>query len=145
VPVLTFDHREKLRRFINLLDVLYEHHVRLIVSAAANPNELFQPSKLPFEDTTREHETDRGMRAPQSVIVRKDGRGVQRTENSGSGSASSANNGNGNGNGTAAAMASAANREDETFAYSRAVSRLIEMSSVEYLQRTAQKRPSKHA
>jgi predicted ATPase len=48
VPVMTFDQREKIRRFITLLDVLYEHSVRFICSAEAAPAKLFQmPASTP--------------------------------------------------------------------------------------------------
>ena len=82
IPLLRSDQREKIRRFITLLDVLYEHGTRLIVSAAARPRELF---------------------------VDEDGRPVRA--------------------GGAAAV------YDEGFASGRAVSRLIEMQSSEYVKR----------
>ncbi|WMS44881.1 cell division protein ZapE [Acuticoccus sp. MNP-M23] len=40
VPVLTRARRESLRRFINLIDVLYDQSVRLVISAAAEPARL---------------------------------------------------------------------------------------------------------
>ncbi|RAH99432.1 cell division protein ZapE [Acuticoccus sediminis] len=41
VPVLSPARRETSRRFINLVDVLYDQKVRLIVTAAAEPDALF--------------------------------------------------------------------------------------------------------
>jgi len=41
IPVMTPARRETLRRFINLIDVLYDQSVRLVVSAAADPPDLF--------------------------------------------------------------------------------------------------------
>ena len=41
IPVMTPARRETLRRFINLIDVLYDQSVRLVVSAAAEPKALF--------------------------------------------------------------------------------------------------------
>ena len=81
VPVMRADQREVIRRFITLLDVLYERGTRLIVTAAAKPRELF---------------------------LDEDGRPVQ-----------------GSGGGV----------YDEGFASGRAVSRLIEMQSAEYVKR----------
>ncbi|WP_075219776.1 cell division protein ZapE [Acuticoccus yangtzensis] len=45
IPVLTPERRETTRRFINLIDVLYDQKVRLIVTAAAEPDGLFDPGE----------------------------------------------------------------------------------------------------
>ena len=82
VPVMRSDQREIIRRFITLLDVLYERGTRLIVTAAAKPRELF------VDEEGR-------------VIKAGSGSGVY----------------------------------DEGFASGRAVSRLIEMQSAEYVKR----------
>jgi cell division protein ZapE len=41
VPILTPDNHNEARRFINLIDNLYEHRVKLVASAAAMPDELY--------------------------------------------------------------------------------------------------------
>jgi cell division protein ZapE len=41
IPVLDFNRRNETKRFITLIDILYEHHVKLIVSAAAAPQALY--------------------------------------------------------------------------------------------------------
>ncbi len=45
VPVMSPARRETLRRFINLVDVLYDEQVRLAVTAAAEPDGLFDPGE----------------------------------------------------------------------------------------------------
>ena len=53
VPVLDDDRRDPLRRFIHLVDELYDRHVNLIVSAAAPPDALYCGHRLaqPFQRT----------------------------------------------------------------------------------------------
>jgi cell division protein ZapE len=49
VPRFTAQRENAARRFIALVDELYDHNVNLIVSAAAPPNELYQGERLAFE------------------------------------------------------------------------------------------------
>lgn len=49
VPVFTNNTNDQARRFINLVDVLYDRHVNLIVSAGAKPNKLYQGKRLGME------------------------------------------------------------------------------------------------
>ena len=44
IPVMGFDHRNAAKRFIILVDTLYDHSVKLIASAAAEPDALYQAS-----------------------------------------------------------------------------------------------------
>lgn len=46
VPVLDVDHENEARRFIALVDELYDHHVNLIISAEAEPAELYRGERL---------------------------------------------------------------------------------------------------
>lgn len=49
IPVLDDQRKEATRRFIALIDILYEHHTILIVSAAAEPNDLYAGNRFRFE------------------------------------------------------------------------------------------------
>jgi cell division protein ZapE len=42
VPMLAFENRNEAKRFIILIDTLYENHVKLVVSAAAEPHQLYR-------------------------------------------------------------------------------------------------------
>ncbi|MCO5604279.1 hypothetical protein L7F22_058444 [Adiantum nelumboides] len=44
IPQMTSSHNELARRFITLVDVLYEQKVKLIASASVNPQDLYKPS-----------------------------------------------------------------------------------------------------
>lgn len=47
VPILTFSAKNEARRFITLLDALYESRCKLIIRAAAGPDDLFFPDMRP--------------------------------------------------------------------------------------------------
>jgi len=49
VPVLDRYKEDQARRFINLVDVLYDHSVKLIISAQAPATELYQGKRVEFE------------------------------------------------------------------------------------------------
>ena len=49
VPQFDVDHDNEARRFIALIDELYDHGVKLIVSAAAQPGQLYRGERLSLE------------------------------------------------------------------------------------------------
>jgi len=49
VPVLTELQSDAARRFVNLIDEFYDRHVKLIVSAEAQPDDLYSGKRLEFE------------------------------------------------------------------------------------------------
>lgn len=49
IPVLDRDREDPARRFLNLVDEFYDRHVKLILSAAAPVDELYQGERLRFE------------------------------------------------------------------------------------------------
>lgn len=55
VPILTLLHKNEARRLITLLDALYEAHCKLLIRAAAGPDDLFFP-----ETTTTKHQSANG-------------------------------------------------------------------------------------
>ena len=49
IPILSGDREDAARRFINLVDEFYDRNVKLITTAAALPEALYQGSRLRFE------------------------------------------------------------------------------------------------
>jgi len=141
VTVMKANERDTIRRFINLLDVLYEYGVRFICSAAATPDKLFVGSDDPFKraDTNGAGGAAAGKKPARNYYgegVPPNGDKLWTSPYLEVGSAG----GQDNTRVRSASAPAAANREDEGFASSRAVSRMIEMQTEEYLRGTASKR-----
>ena len=68
VPVMSPEDRNEAKRFVTLIDALYEHRVKLIVSAAAEPDDLYPSGDGSFEfarTASRLHE----MRSPDYLAL----------------------------------------------------------------------------
>ncbi|CAA6666388.1 unnamed protein product [Spirodela intermedia] len=115
IPVMSMRIRDKARRFITLIDELYNHHCRLVCTAASPIDDLFQGTDegTLFDLESFQFETEaEGGRLRQNVLAA-----------GGVGSV-----------GAPAAIVSLLSGQEEMFAFRRAVSRLVEMQTPSYLQ-----------
>ena len=137
VPTLYFHEREKIRRFITLLDVLYEHQTRLIIQAANPPASLFQAP-------TAQMLAENGSNQPQLPQSIADGAAPSFEGVVNGSTPASAVSASPSASAVPASVTATVSdaKYDEQFASSRAISRLIEMSSTQYLQACAKARDS---
>ncbi|CAM8895315.1 unnamed protein product [Rhodiola kirilowii] len=122
IPVMSMRIRDKARRFIIFVDELYNHHCRLVCSAATSIEELFQGSEdgTLFDLESFQFETEmEDSKLRRNVMM--------------DASVSSV--------GSPAAIISMMSGQEEMFAFQRAVSRLIEMQTPLYLQGVNQLHP----
>ncbi|RZC53742.1 hypothetical protein C5167_012604 [Papaver somniferum] len=122
IPVMSMRIRDKARRFITLVDELYNHHCSLFCTAASSIDNLFQGTDegtlFDLESFQFETETEGG--ALRRDVLAK-------------GSVSSS--------GAPSGIQSLLSGQEEMFAFRRAVSRLIEMQSSLYLEKVSQIHP----
>ncbi|KAG9459656.1 hypothetical protein H6P81_004164 [Aristolochia fimbriata] len=122
IPVMSMRIRDKARRFITLIDELYNHHCRLVCTAAASIDDLFQGTDdgtlFDLESFQFETEIEDGK-------LRRD---VLAAGSSGS-------------TPSPAGIASLLSGQEEMFAFRRAVSRLYEMQTSLYLEGIEQFHP----
>ncbi|KAK4853673.1 hypothetical protein QYF36_012621 [Acer negundo] len=115
IPVTSMRIRDKARRFITLVDELYNHHCCLFCSAAASIDDLFQGTEVGtlFDLESFQFETEmEGTKLRRDVLAE--------------GSVSSG--------GAPSGIVSMLSGQEEMFAFRRAVSRLIEMQTPLYLE-----------
>nr|XP_024381671.1 AFG1-like ATPase isoform X2 [Physcomitrium patens] len=119
IPVLSMRTIDKARRFITLVDELYNHHCRLICSAEAPPDDLFlgtmDGSIFDLENLQFETEAE-GGRLRRDVTAEGSVAPVGATSS------------------TRTSIQSIFSGREEAFAFRRAVSRLLEMQTPVYLQ-----------
>ncbi|GAV88371.1 AFG1_ATPase domain-containing protein [Cephalotus follicularis] len=115
IPVMSMRIRDKARRFITLIDELYNHHCCLFCSAASSIDDLFQGTEegtlFDLESFQFETETE-GSKLRRNVLAE----------------------GNVSSGGAPSGIVSMLSGQEEMFAFHRAVSRLIEMQTPLYLE-----------
>ncbi|KAK9946024.1 hypothetical protein M0R45_011507 [Rubus argutus] len=115
IPVMSMRIRDKARRFITLVDELYNHRCRLFCSAASSIDDLFQGTEegalFDLESFQFETETE-GAKLRRDVLAE----------------------GNVSSGGAPTGIVSMLSGQEEMFAFRRAVSRLIEMQTPVYLE-----------
>ncbi|CAI8594427.1 unnamed protein product [Vicia faba] len=114
IPVMSMRIRDKARRFITLIDELYNHHSCLCCLASSSIDELFQGTK---EGTLFDLESFQFETEAEGSKLRRD---VLAEGNVGSG-------------GTPVGITSILSGQEKMFTFQRAVSRLIEMQTPLYL------------
>ncbi|GAB4837748.1 hypothetical protein Ancab_002617 [Ancistrocladus abbreviatus] len=115
IPEMSMRIRDKARRFITLIDELYNHHCRLFCSAACSIDDLFKGTQegtlFDLESFQFETETE-GGKLRRDVLAE----------------------GNVSSGGSPTGIISLLSGQEEMFAFRRAVSRLIEMQTPLYLE-----------
>ncbi|XP_058724853.1 uncharacterized protein LOC131596263 [Vicia villosa] len=114
IPVMSMRIRDKARRFITLIDELYNHHSCLCCLASSSIDELFQGTE---EGTLFDLESFQFETEAEGSKLRRD---VLAEGNVGSG-------------GTPVGITSILSGQEEMFTFQRAISRLIEMQTPLYL------------
>ncbi|KAF4402153.1 hypothetical protein G4B88_017665 [Cannabis sativa] len=120
IPAMSMRIRDKARRFITLIDELYNHHCRLVCSAAASIDELFQGTE---EGTL--FDLERQVLSVFQFETEMEGTKLRRNV---------LEEGHVSSGGTSTSIVSMLSGEEEMFAFRRAVSRLIEMQTPLYLE-----------
>lgn len=116
IPAMSMKIRDKARRFITLIDEMYNHHCRLICLAVSSIDDLFQGTEEGplFDLESFQFETE-----AEGTKLRRD---VSAEGNVGVGPSTTG-------------LVSMLSGQEEMFAFRRAISRLIEMQTPLYLDR----------
>ena len=152
VPVLTWAERNEARRFITLLDALYEARCKLMILATASPNTIFFPDLAEGSDSSEKGSASDALHSETFAEAYQDATAPFRPNISSYGSDSSSDSSYPSRSDTSASTVQDAGAqkstspnfslsgafvgEDELFAYKRARSRIWEMCSKRWWDRT---------
>ncbi|KAM3375371.1 AFG1-like ATPase isoform X2 [Capsicum galapagoense] len=126
IPIMSMRIRDKARRFITLIDELYNHHCCLYCSAETSVEDLFQGTEegTLFDLESFQFETEiEGTKLRRDVLAK----------------------GNVSSGGAPSGITSMLSGQEEMFAFRRAVSRLIEMQTPLYLEAVQHLHPYFHS
>ena len=118
VPAMTYNERDWARRFITFIDAIYESHAKLVLTTAVPLARLFlSPKELNVNAAKRghdyvEHEESNGKTSSKSILMDDVGLSVEMLKSS-----------------------NVFSGDEERFAFARALSRLNEMGSQEWVER----------
>lgn len=115
-------HQNQARRFLTLIDILYENNIRLACSAEVNINDLFKPAQETSTKSTHHHSSIH-HKHPSDVLHHPDVHSSHHDAHEWSEKT------------VASHIQEESGRKDIEFAFDRAISRLIEMQSEEYWKR----------
>ncbi|TYJ52950.1 hypothetical protein B9479_006419 [Cryptococcus floricola] len=131
VPTLYLRHKNEARRFINLIDALYESRCQLHLRTPASPFDLFFPDALALSSEEQEALTNERMMSAEalSATLQVPYRPNVSYYNNLTSSQQNRENTEAKKKGSSFSVLGIWTGEDEKFAYKRAVSRLIEMTT----------------
>ena len=142
VPQLSMQQRDQARRFITLVDQLYNHRTKLVTTAAVPLSQLFRGASADPDAHGSVHEALEGLEfegeAGKAAVLNP----IGVTANSLASSRAGAHTARVSADSRKALVRdSLFTGEDEVFAFRRALSRLTEMQSAEWLGRAGPLRP----
>ncbi|WWC65826.1 uncharacterized protein I303_108448 [Kwoniella dejecticola CBS 10117] len=131
VPVLYLKHKNEARRLINLIDALYESRCQLHIRSSASSSTLFFPDALELNESEVDEMTNERIMAAESLseTVAAPYRPNTSLYNTATPSQKAKERLEEKRNATAFSVLGIWTGEDEKFAYKRAVSRLVEMTT----------------
>ncbi|CAE6490358.1 unnamed protein product [Rhizoctonia solani] len=138
IPIIKLATKDRARRFISLIDALYEARVKVICMAEAEIDGLFFPGEL-RGDETEGRENERTMMEEalsEGNVVYRPNVSTYQTTNKVQDAEQKLEKSSSGGGGLSVKELSIFTGQEEKFAYARATSRLVQMSSPKYAATT---------